>query len=439
MTLYPIVLILAIISAFELYVNNITITGALLDVVLNTKWEVIREYVSLEHLVLSISSLIVIIVMYLFRFYNKQIFKTNWAVHILIALILIIPAIFMNYYRAHTVINRAPYTIINSCQEYYNVYLLNKKKKKAIGLDAKCINKDSLLVILVLGEAVRSDHLQLNGYDRKTTPYLIKDNVISLPNIKSLYTYTAASIPQMLTRSDSLSLSRSYTEESFVSILNRCDYKTVWIANQTPDYTYDRFAKKSNLYKNISQKYSTYSDAQWTDASLIDAMKELSSNLSQSQFICLHSIGSHWYYNYRYPKSFEKFVPTTRSRSISQNTNQELINAYDNSILFMDHFVHNIISIIKNKNAILIYLSDHGELLGEDGKWLHAVEHDVLHDVACFVWMSEKYKRENQDKYRNLLNNRLKNYTTSLLFHTILDACEIQTNVLQKEVSILSP
>jgi glucan phosphoethanolaminetransferase (alkaline phosphatase superfamily) len=254
-----------------------------------------------------------------------------------------------------------------------------------------------------------------------------------------LHTYTAASVPQILTRADSINLDRAYTEESLISILNRCSYHTIWLANQTPDYTYDGFAKTSKVYENISGNYSAYSDVKWTDEDLLARFKYFKDEFKRKQFICLHTIGSHWYYNYRYPDSFEKYRPVTKSRSISHNTSEEIINAYDNSILYMDFFVDSIIEQVEDKNAILVYLSDHGELLGENGMWLHATEHEVLHDSGCFIWMSENYKNKYAEKYLNALQYKDDNITTSFLFHSLLNACGVETAVVEEKYNIFSP
>jgi len=98
-----------------------------------------------------------------------------------------------------------------------------------------------------------------------------------------------------------------------------------------------------------------------------------------------HFIGSHWYCNYRYPENLKKYLPITKSRSINHNTKEEIINSYDSTILYMDFFVSSIINLVKHENCILIYISDHGELLGENNQWLHAIEHETLHNAASFI------------------------------------------------------
>ena len=121
---------------------------------------------------------------------------------------------------------------------------------------------------------------------------------------------------------------------------------------------------------------------------------------------------------------------------MSSCTKEEMINSYDNTILYTDYFISEVISKVANKNAILFYLSDHGELLGENGKWLHASEGEPLHRPAGFIWMSEIYKSKNLNKNEILIENSSKNYRTDYFFNSILDASNIQSENTNKLRSI---
>ncbi len=435
---FPIVSILYLLTAYFLYVYNVTITAAVIDVFLNTDWYLSLEFVSSE-MVIEISIIILVLCAFIiYRIKSQDLFHKHYSIHLALASCLIIPSVVVNNLRANTIINRVPFTIIGASDEYIKLTKLNSTPRKEVGLDAVSMTNDSLLVVLIVGEAVRNDHLGFNGYSRNTTPLLSSKHIISFPNTRSLSTYTAASVPQLLTRADSISPFKAYEEESFISILKRCNYSTAWIANQTPDYTYDGLVKEAEVFKNVSVASSLYSDKKWTDGLILPVFSEIIEDLGSRQFVGLHTIGSHWYYNYRYPDSFMKFMPVTQSRSIRHNTKDEIINSYDNSILFMDYFISNIISMIDDRNSILIYVSDHGELLGEEQMWLHASEHDVLYNSACFIWMSDEYKKLNPDKFKSALANSKESYTTSLLFHTILSACNINTSVLKEKLNLLN-
>lgn len=431
-------LFLFMISAYLLYFQNVILTSAILDVSLNTEWKVSREYLN-SRLVMGLLLLIVpVILIYVYRIRNKRIFKQKKYFHFAFAILLMMPVYLVNTLRINTYFYRAPLTIYSSVDEYVKIKNVRLEKKSEIGLDAETEACDSLKVILIIGESVRNDHLTINGYSKNTTPGLIQDGVIPLPKMRSLYSYTAASLPQLLTRSDSLKDEREYTERSFISVFNRCNYNTYWIANQTPDYTYYDLAKEANYYTNVSVENSAYSDKLWTDQNILDELQRIRFHDDEKELIVLHTIGSHWYYQYRYPAEFSKFKPTLKSRSIYHNTPEEIINSYDNTILFMDYFVSKVIESYEDKTAIVIFLSDHGELLGEDGNWLHAIDHDQLYNSACFIWMSEKYKTSYNYKYEALLHNSNTNWTTSFLFHSILSAGEIQTDIMYEDLNVFS-
>ncbi|WP_430812721.1 MULTISPECIES: phosphoethanolamine transferase [unclassified Carboxylicivirga] len=435
---FPPFVFLTLLSGYYLLFYNITITGAVVDAVLNTDWQVSREFMSVELLFFAVASILAIGFIMRLRLNISPLFRRRILLHIIISVVLILPCIMANALRANTMINRAPFTLLGASQEYLKIKNLNALPRTDVGLDAIVSGKDTLRVILVLGEAVRNDHLGFNGYHRNTTPRLSQREIISFSKTRSLHSYTAASVPQLLTRADINSAEFAYTEESIISILNRCGFQTFWLGNQTPDYTYDGFAKSANWYKNVALTSSSYSDKKWTDENILAHLDEIMPFDGQRTFACLHTIGSHWYYNYRYTNSFKHFVPVTKSRSIHHNSSNEIINAYDNSILFMDYFIDELIKRLEDDNAIMIYMSDHGELLGEDGMWLHAAEHHVLHDAACFIWMSEKFKSKNKAKYRSAKENSAKHFTTSLLFHSILGCCDIKTGVRDDSHNIFS-
>lgn len=334
--------------------------------------------------------------------------------------------------------NRVPFVVAGSISEYIEIRESNSMVRQDVGSDAISSCDDTLSVVLVIGEALRNDHLGINGYHRNTTPNLQKLNVIPVTNMRSLYSYTAASVPQLLTRADSLDDARRFEEKSFISIFNMCGFSTEWIANQTPEYTYNVLAKEAQCFVNVSIRNTAYSDKLWTDQNIIDQLKVSDAFKKPKNLVVLHSIGSHWYYNYRFPQEYEIYKPIAKSRSVNHNSPDHLINSYDNTVVFMDYFVSNVIAKIENKNAILIFLSDHGELLGEDGNWLHATDNEVLYDAGCFVWMSEKYKARNPDKYKDLLLNVKNKWDTSFLFHSILSAANISSSVIDEDLNIFN-
>jgi glucan phosphoethanolaminetransferase (alkaline phosphatase superfamily) len=287
-----------------------------------------------------------------------------------------------------------------------------------------------------LGESLRADHLSFNGYERNTTPYLSQEDIISFPNIYSEYTYTDISLSHILTRADSLDSDLAYKERSFIDLFKHCGYYTTWLANQQPNKSYLYFMNECDTMISFNINKSSYVFDKWTDGDLLPPFETFIEKKGQNQFIVMHTIGSHWYYNSHFPDEFQKYNPVVKSRIVSSNTLEEMINSYDNTILYTDYFVFEVINRLRDKNAILFYLSDHGEALGENGKWLHADDAPPMHNPACWVWMSPQYKNENPEKYEILQNNKEKRYRSGFLFHTITEAAGIQSDVINEKLSL---
>ncbi|MCC8145775.1 MAG: phosphoethanolamine transferase, partial [Bacteroidales bacterium] len=310
------------------------------------------------------------------------------------------------------------------------------KKRGNLGEIISCGSQDNLQVIFILGESLRADHLGFNGYQRNTTPNLSNEDIISFTNIYSEYTYTNASIPHILTSADSIHPERAYKERSFIDLFKKCGYYTSWLANQESAKTYVYFMNECDtlVFNNINK--STYVFDKWLDEDLLPSFHWLLHNKKQKQLIIMHTIGSHWYYNSHFPNEFQNYDPITKSRIVNSNSPEEMINSYDNTILYTDYFISKVINELKDKNAIVFYLSDHGEALGEEGIWLHAANVYSTHYPACFVWMSDIYKMEYPDKYNAAKKNKEAFFRTDFLFPSILEAAGIESDVVNKSLSI---
>jgi len=174
---------------------------------------------------------------------------------------------------------------------------------------------DKPLVVFILGESLRADHLTFNGYGRNTTPYLNNEDIISFPHIYSEATLTNTSLPFLLTRADSLYPERGATERSFIDLFKRCNYYTVWLANQEPADSYVYFMRECDtlVHGNIDKSPYVF-DAGWTDELLLPPFDDFVGEGKGARLIILHSIGSHWYYNAHYPSSNLNKVPNTLLR-----------------------------------------------------------------------------------------------------------------------------
>lgn len=431
---YPLICLLSGILTWFRYTAGTTLTTMILDAALDNDAKINAEMIEPGLILVAAGSLLISILFAVYRF--KRIGKIDfWYLHILIGLVWLF-TVFHFYQIKRPVSERIPMNM------YFIVsrYLSEKREILTIRepLPGQIIcNENKPIVVLIIGESLRPDHLGLNGYERNTTPQLSKEDVISFPNIYSSATYTNASLPQILTRADSVYPGRAESERSFIDIFKRCGYYTIWLANQEPAKSYVYFMNECDtlVYGNITK--SSYIMDRWTDELLLPAFDHFSRNIDGNRLFVLHTIGSHWYYNAHYTGHFRQFTPVVKSRIVSSNTPEEMINSYDNTVLYTDYFISTIINRLRDKNAVLAFLSDHGEALGENGAWLHATDVPQVHNTACLLWLSPEFKANNPQKDEILLANRNRPYNTGFLFHTILQLAGIESDIIEKEKSLL--
>lgn len=297
---------------------------------------------------------------------------------------------------------------------------------------------DSLDVIVVIGESLRSDHLQLNGYNRFTTPRLIKEkNLVSLRGMYTEPYFTHTSVPRIMTRADSLNPDRAYEEQSFITLFRKAGFHTLWISNQdlTDSYVYFMHEADSLIYANSGK--SLYDYDRWMDIDLLPHFQKEGLK-HERNLVVIHSIGSHWWYDAHYDEASAHFHPTVDSRIISELSREQVINSYDNTIIETDRFLSRLIDMLRNRDAILIFISDHGEALGENGNYLHGEDYPELHNPAAFVWWSDRYETHHTDIIRALKNNSTGRHTTDEIFHSVLDAGMIRTSVYDSRKSFFS-
>jgi glucan phosphoethanolaminetransferase (alkaline phosphatase superfamily) len=241
-----------------------------------------------------------------------------------------------------------------------------------------------------------------------------------------------------MTRASSDNPQIAYTERSFIDVYKVAGIKTATIANQDAEKPYVYFINEADTTIKSNQSKTVYNFDKWLDEDILPHYNNILNENNNKQLIVIHTIGSHWWYNSHYSNEYEIFKPTMRSRIVSNCDSMEIVNSYDNTVLYTDLIISEIIKPLQNKNAIMIYLSDHGEALGEDNLWLHASNAEIMHHTAALVWMSDKYIENYPNKYNAILSNKQKKYKTDFLYHTVIDAGNISTDVLDIKLSLLN-
>lgn len=307
-------------------------------------------------------------------------------------------------------------------------------------------DNDRELIIIVVGETARRDRFSLNGYAKKTNPLLEKESdVISFTNVTSCGTSTAVSVPCMFSNMgrENFSTSKGKSHENLLDVLkyttkinilwrdNNSDSKGVALRVPYEDY-------KTNATNTIC-------DIECRDEGMLVGLQEHINNVKEKDIvIVLHQMGNHGpaYYK-RYPEAFEKFKPTCQTSELAKCTQDEIDNAYDNAILYTDYFLSKVVGLLKNNsktfNTAMLYVSDHGESLGENGIYLHSMPYMMAPksqiEVPMIMWFGGDMKRETDYvKLRSLLN---KPFSHDNIFHTVLGMMEIESDTYNPDLDIL--
>ncbi len=278
---------------------------------------------------------------------------------------------------------------------------------------------DDLITIVVIGEAVRSANLGLNGYWRETTPLLSKrQGVVSFRNMWTDIVYTNGSIPRIMTGAGEDDSERAYRERSFIDFYKSAGMPSYVITNQNVEKQYAYFWGEADSLIVVNNCKNVYNYSKWLDSNTLEPFGKLVQRMEEG-LIVVHCIGSHWWYDAHYPDSMKYYQPTTKSRIVSNCDSMEMVNSYDNTVRYMDYIVDQMIEWTSDRKAMLIYISDHGEALGENGNWLHASECEAMHRTASFVWMSDKYREERPDLWEDFQNMKDKKMKTDQIYKWI--------------------
>lgn len=433
----PLLSILGAALSFYLLGYKTTLTPMLIDVTLHTNTEEAIGVVSWQVIIWVIVNLCIAGLFIWLRW--TRIHLTHAWIYLLTALIVGTLYFSFNGRLQNSLCQRFPYNIPYTLHEYSSLQK-SIQSRREIPSYQEVTPVDSLTIVLIIGEAARADHLQLNGYQHPTTPLLtMRSNIVSYPHIYSEQTHTLASLPYMLTRADSTHEEYQYTETSFISIFRECGWHTSWISNQDLGPTFAHFPSECDTMIFANAGKSVYSNTQWLDEDLVPIMRSLHTHASGNSLYILHSIGSHWYYNHHVPEAMQVFKPVTNNKVVTGNSIEQIVNSYDNTIVYMDYFVDAVISSLTQEKAIVIYQSDHSEALGEDGEYLHANDTEMAKHPACIIWYSDQFATTYPDKIKVLVANKDKHYNTDYLFYSILSVAGIVANGDNSAANIFTP
>lgn len=335
---------------------------------------------------------------------------------------------------------RVPWSVIYSVNEYAtNIRSSVAQERKGFDNVSATCGTDSLTVVVILGESLRSDHMQINGYHRPTTPGIAaEEHLVSIPRMRSNYYYTHLSVPHIVTRADSATEERAQVEPSFVPLFRNAGFRTAWVSNQDYAEAYGSFMHSADTCLQYATTKTLYFYNKWLDTDLLPGIDSVLSEGAARQLLVLHTIGSHWWYPAHYTEADAKFRPEVNSKILSELSVEQIINSYDNTILASDRFWMEVIDRLRRRRAVVIYISDHGESLGENGRLLHSPDGEEMSRVGAFVWMSDSYVASFPDKAAALRRRAKGSCSTDVVFHTVLSGADISTPVLNPQLSLFN-
>ncbi len=292
------------------------------------------------------------------------------------------------------------------------------------------------LTIMVVGETARQDRFSLNGYSRITNPNLaVEPRVFSYTHISSCGTSTSVSVPCMfaLGGRENFDSDEANRTENVLDVLQRVGVSILWRDNNTGS---KGVADRVQFEDFRLPEVNPVCDPECRDVGMLHGLQEFIDAQSGDILIVLHQMGNHGpaYYK-RYPPEFERFTPACHSAEISECTDEEIGNAYDNAILYTDYFLSQVIAFLKANTprfqTAMLYISDHGESLGENGLYLHGMPYMLAPPeqtlVPVIVWVGDN---SDIDVHSVLVNENLQN-SQDAVFQTLLTIYEVETGLTE--------
>ncbi len=303
------------------------------------------------------------------------------------------------------------------------------------------------VLLLIVGETARAANFSLYGYERKTNPLLEKQDIITFKDTFSCGTSTAVSLPCMfshLPRKKFKTNNAKYTQ-NLVDLIAQSGCNVLWRENDDGCKGVCARVETEDMQKSQNKKF--YSNGSCHDEILLNGLENKLNGINGDTVIVLHTIGSHGpaYYK-RYPKEFDRFKPTCNTADLQNCRKEEIANTYDNTILYTDFIVSSAIDILKKfpqYASALIYISDHGESLGENNFYLHGLPYSIAPNeqkkVPFVLWLSDRLKQNLPINRHCLQQNAEKGqFSHDNLFHSILGLLGIETAVYDKTADIFA-
>lgn len=342
-----------------------------------------------------------------------------------------------------------PAHIFNSVKYLKNEFFTEKLAYKRQGEDAVLSpvkNGKPTLMVLIVGETARSMNIGYNGYKRNTNPYTQDMGIISFQDVSSCGTATAHSLPCMfsnLNRSN-YNKSRANSQDDVLNVLTHANVDVLWKDDDGGDKSVAKGVKLINI--DINQKTKLCNGESCYDEVMLNTFDDEVASMQGNKLIAMHLIGSHGpTYFKRYPQQRELFTPACNKSDIENCTDEEIVNVYDNTIAYTDYIIAETIkklqSYAKDYNVALLYMSDHGESLGEKGLYLHGTPYAFAPEeqthIPLFMWLPQQYAdAKGIDRGCLMAKAKQGSFSHDNLFHTLLGLYGVESHVINPRLDM---
>ena len=335
--------------------------------------------------------------------------------------------------------------LVSSIQVAMDDGVARKAPKLPVGTDARLAlrppDAKPRLLVLVVGETVRAQNWGLNGYARQTTPELQRIGPVNFPDVTACGTSTEVSLPCMFSpygRAD-YDKNKIRRSESLLHVLEHAGVKTLWRDNQSgckgvcAGLSFESFQHDDD---------PAFCDGErCLDEVMLKGLMEFSRGLTGDSVVVLHQLGNHGpSYYLRYPPRLRRFVPDCRTPELGECRREDIVNAYDNAVLYTDEFLAKTIRLLSAdpaRDTAMIYLSDHGESLGEGGLYLHGVPYPIAPatqlKVPMVMWMSPGFASGRGIDMRCIRNKSGAALSHDNLFHSVLGLMQVSTRAYDRQ------
>ncbi|MGB3392296.1 MAG: phosphoethanolamine--lipid A transferase [Stenotrophomonas sp.] len=327
---------------------------------------------------------------------------------------------------------------------------IRNQPKLPLGTDAKATPRAAgskpRLLVLVVGETVRAQNWGLNGYERQTTPELAQTSSINFRDMHSCGTSTEVSLPCMfsaLGRHD-YDEKKIRAQQSLLHVLEHAGIGTLWRDNQSGCKGVCEGLDIQRL--DDAKKPGLCADGRCMDEILLDDLATQVRAKPGDRVVVLHQLGNHGpSYFQRYPAQFRQFTPTCDTPDLGKCSREQIVNSYDNAIRYTDHFLSRTIATLRgidDYDTAMIYLSDHGESLGEKGLYLHGMPYAIAPEeqtrVPMLMWLSPGFASDRGIGMGCLQQRAQQRADHDNLFPSVLGLMQVKTSLYDRSRDIFA-